>query len=710
MVAFHMLVSTAGVRAQGEASKWYFGEYGGLDFSSGNPIAVPGMTDTYEGTASISDAAGNLLFYTDGMTVWNRNHQAMPNGTGLAGDFSSTQSALIVPKPGSSSIYYVFTTDNQAEPGGLCYSEIDMTLEGGNGDVTANKNILLHNLTTERITAVRHCNNSDIWVISHDFGSNKFRVFKVTAAGVSAAPVLSEAGIVHGQSWVNSSTVGYMKASPTGNKLAIANYGYDLFELFDFDNSTGIVSNPMVFDNYNDAYGVEFSPDGTKLYVSRVFNPSIYQFNVCAGSQADIAASVTAIGNAVSPGGMQLGPDGKIYIVQYGYSNLDVIHNPNEAGAACNFESNVLSIAPAQGEIGLPNFSPYMFAQPAPLPVVSSTLDCLDAAFSYATPASTASAGCTQLANVASVSWSFGDPASGTANISNASNPVHTYSAAGVYDVMLIVNYSCYTDTVHYSVTVETCELRGSLSGGNVCVGSCIDLVAEATGGTPPYTYSWSHGLGSSAGPVNVCPDKNTIYTLTITDSDGASITDTALVKVNPLPVAGFTAAHNNGPDFSTEVVFTDRSAGAIAWSWSFGDDNNSTSSLSSPRHSYPGVGTYTVTLVVASDAGCRDTAYDIVDVEPRFTFWMPNAFTPNGDGLNDVFFPQGTNIDKDNFKMMIYNRWGELVYETDDQPWDGKMGGTSEIAQQDVYVWKVIASDTQKRRHEFTGTVNLVK
>lgn len=118
--------------AQNEANIWYFGNKAGMDFNNGSPVALTdGQMNTNEGCATISNAAGQLLFYTDGTTVWDRNHQPMPNGTGLLGDFSSTQSAIIIPKPNSSTIYYVFTCTDYANTNGIKYSEVDMSLNGG---------------------------------------------------------------------------------------------------------------------------------------------------------------------------------------------------------------------------------------------------------------------------------------------------------------------------------------------------------------------------------------------------------------------------------------------------------------------------------------------------------------------------------------------------------------------------------------------------
>ena len=142
------LLVSAVAFGQREAVNWYFGNNAGLNFNN-------------EGCATFSDGNGNLLFYTEGVNVWNRNHQIMPNGEGLLGSTSATQSAMVLPRPGSSNIYYIFTSDNvqsyqNGEGGvGFNYSVIDMNLNGGLGDVTV-KNINLLPNASEKVTAVRN--------------------------------------------------------------------------------------------------------------------------------------------------------------------------------------------------------------------------------------------------------------------------------------------------------------------------------------------------------------------------------------------------------------------------------------------------------------------------------------------------------------------------------------------------------------------------
>jgi hypothetical protein len=232
--------------AQREANNWYFGEFLGLDFNSGTAVPLNnGKLNTIEGVATISNSNGNLLFYTDGIKVWNRGHQVMPNGTGLFGDPSSSQSAIIVPKIGDTTKYYVFTVAQLSGPNGLRYSMVDMNLDNGNGDINL-KNVPLQSNVVEKITAVKHCNNRDVWVITHGSKSDIYYAFLVTPSGINTTPVISHTGAVLPgvvpPSTQDSSSLGYLKASPNGKRIAAAHWTVGA-DVSDFDNATGIVSN-----------------------------------------------------------------------------------------------------------------------------------------------------------------------------------------------------------------------------------------------------------------------------------------------------------------------------------------------------------------------------------------------------------------------------------------------------------------------------------
>ena len=226
---------------QKEANIWYFGKNAGLDFNGGAPVALTsGALNTSEGCSSISDTNGNILFYTDGITVYNKNHQTMTNGTGLLGNASSTQSALIVRKPVSYIIYYVFTVGEKGGP--FNYSIVDMSLSLGLGSVTSKNNLILPSVA-EKVTAISHANCMDIWVITHRWNSDALYAYQLTSVGFDTIPVISNSGTNVGGSTSNS--IGQMKMSPDGNRLALAWDNYDEAQLFDFDDFTGMVTNPI---------------------------------------------------------------------------------------------------------------------------------------------------------------------------------------------------------------------------------------------------------------------------------------------------------------------------------------------------------------------------------------------------------------------------------------------------------------------------------
>ncbi len=435
---------------QPEVSNWYFGTFAGMNFSAAG-VASPllnGALNTNEGSSSISDAIGDLLFYTDGVTVWNSNHVQMPNGDNLMGDVSSTQSALIIKQPFSNHLYYLFTVDELGGLNGFRYSIVDMNLDGGLGDITAQKNILIQNHVTEKLCGVMAANDSDIWVMVHDFGTDGFYAYKLTAAGLTVTPVVSNAGTVHDSALV-STTYGYMKFSPDGHKIAVAIGYLNIAEVLNFDSQTGIVSNPITFNIGEHCYGIEFSPDNSKLYLSHYStvtqNFQLDQFDLSAGTPADIIASQQPIAYAYDPDeirALQLGPDGKIYVAKKGTGALSVINKPDSLGSACNYTDNSFSLGGNVVMLGLPNFVSSFFTEKSK-PVTSFySLDsalCVNNCTSF-TDAST---------NVPNTwSWFF---EGGTPDTSTQQNPgLICYSAPGVYDVTLITGNGQGEDTLFY--------------------------------------------------------------------------------------------------------------------------------------------------------------------------------------------------------------------------------------------------------------------
>jgi len=377
---FVLNINLAQAQLGKEAWHWQFGERCALDFSTVNLTVGTDSIFTLEGSASISDSnTGQLLFYTDGTTVWDKNNHRMPNGYGMiAGKGTSTQAALIVPKPGSSNIYYLFSADEGGNCCGIApvnqgihYSIIDVNLNGGLGDVITKNILLTPPPTTEKLTAVKHCNGIDYWIITHPFNSNAFNVYLLTNAGISAIPVVSNTGTVQNHlSGLNYliETVGYLKASPNGKKIACAVQYMQFLELFDFDNSTGIVSNPIkITDKLLSfyPYGIAFSPDNTKLFLSatdslpNVSTSNLYEYDLSSGTSTGIMNSKIYISyhefGAIPSGALQLAPNGKIYITTEDI-NLHVINNPNDTGSSCNYQFLGTPNFNGSTTFGLPNF------------------------------------------------------------------------------------------------------------------------------------------------------------------------------------------------------------------------------------------------------------------------------------------------------------------------------------------------------------------
>jgi hypothetical protein len=364
-------IATLTFAQENTANHWFFGEYCGVDFSHGVPYGITGGQITgWEGCATVGNIQGNLLFYTDGQVVYNKNHEIMENGTGLMGHWSSVQSSIIVKKPGSDNLYYIFTTDDGAEQhleNGWRYSIVDITLDGGLGAVTETKNVLLEELVTEKQIAIMHSNNISVWIIAHKWNSNEFVAYEITLGGINPTPVVSAIGTVHegGYSpnplyndWTNA--CGFMKTNQDGNKIALAIHIMGIFELFDFNKSTGILSNCRTSPTNTTAYGVEFSPDGNKLYATvDIYTMSkLYQYDI-SQTEPFLNPSIIALEGTNQNRGIQLGPNGKIYATKYLGGYLAEINYPNETGSACGYESNAIYLESEICHAGLPSLFYY---------------------------------------------------------------------------------------------------------------------------------------------------------------------------------------------------------------------------------------------------------------------------------------------------------------------------------------------------------------
>ncbi|MEA1878858.1 MAG: gliding motility-associated C-terminal domain-containing protein [Bacteroidota bacterium] len=388
LLLFVLTLFSTSAKAQKEGAIWYFGYNAGLDFTRHYPKPITdGQIYTREGVATISTSEGDLLFYTDGGTVWNKNHQVMNNGFGLFGSVTSTQSSIIVPTPNKQYEYYIFTVDvveDDGVPGkGLNWSLVDMIQSNRLGRVFPKNQQLLDNCV-EKITVVKHDNDVDYWIIAHGWNNNKFYVYKLTSTGVVPAKAgmdQQSVGAIHENTDPNDDfnrgAVGYMKASPKGDMLALAVESKAIFELFSFDSKTGeiklLANLPAGEPGYEDeaihaAYGVEFSPTSNYLYGSTRKGGKLYRWDITLDNQVKIRNSLEVINSEMSNitcGAIQLAFNGKIYVCFAGKQYLGVINSPTQED--CKFTQQGASLIDniegvgGKAYYGLPTFLPDFF-------------------------------------------------------------------------------------------------------------------------------------------------------------------------------------------------------------------------------------------------------------------------------------------------------------------------------------------------------------
>lgn len=355
-LALVIFVSICCVRAkaQSQNNHWIFGQYAAIEFTSGTPVSYAGsMMNTYEGCATISDTSGNLLFYSNGVWIWNAQHNYLWPGFPLTGHESTSQSVLIVPSPGNCDLFYVFSQPAVCYTDTLSYSVVDMTGQAGLGEIIE-YNVHLRPGTSERLTAVINGNGSGYWVVTNLCNPATFLTYSVSSSGPDTVPVISH---IPELDTLNQDPFGYLAASPDGKKLCFTCGSEHRAVLLDMNISTGEISHPVLLNipYPNEAYGVEFSPSGNRLYVS-TFNGIIYQYDLMAGTDSAIQNSVFALDTCKSfVGALMLGHDKKIYFSTLSKHYLGVINSPDEQGSACNKTDSSIFLGAGFSRLGLPN-------------------------------------------------------------------------------------------------------------------------------------------------------------------------------------------------------------------------------------------------------------------------------------------------------------------------------------------------------------------
>ncbi|MFK7756603.1 MAG: gliding motility-associated C-terminal domain-containing protein [Flavobacteriales bacterium] len=803
--------------SQNQGNIWYFGEGAGLDFNTEEPtpltdgqiFAAPqnfneGLNN--EGSSVISNDLGEFLFYTNGETIWNRNHDIMPNGEDLMGMYSSTQSSLIIPRPESDSLFYVFTTDGLERnlEDGFRYSVVDMCLDDGLGDVKPDeKNIQLIDVASEKIAAVQHANGIDIWIVAHRYNDDDYHAYLLTENGLSA-PVITEIGSVH-QGNGFFAGIGQMKISSDGTQLAMvySNVNPSAIELFDFDNSTGILSNFKDLDSSFNEYGLEFSPDGTKLYVTSL--TGIHQFDLTAGggTEAEINASKLSLTSAAcAPSGMQLAPNGKIYISRCN-NYLACVQEPNNAGLACSFNEVEITLGQGLFNVSLPNFlsgytysnSSYSCDDPDCVDTIvlpcddnddctindEITVDALDNSIVCIPCSGTPEANCdfTEI-----LPCDDGDPCTinDQITVSSCDNDLVCIPCAGTFEADCTETIalpcddgnSCTSGDIQLvsacdaTVTCEPCAGIFEASCENTIVLPCddkdsctindeitvsacdIDFICIPCAGTIEANCENTVTLPCDDGNDCTINDQVTVsacdndlicipcagedelpcaQTITVSCDDGNACTENDIEirdACSPdeicVPCMGtlITPLLCDDLDCSNGIEFWDtETCSCITESTILGCTDNNACNYN-PEATCSSDCDYSCEDCLGVPFGdwtfdecgeCLSPTDPNRDLDCLTSIYVPNSFTPDNDGINDVFgiaYTGGFN----SFQVEIFNRWGELIFFSTDPDfrWLGNMENGDYYVPIGVYTVRIEYSRADFKAESIIGSVSLIR
>ena len=486
---------------------------------------------------------------------------------------------------------------------------------------------------------------------------------------------------------------------------SIAGWQWDFGDPTTAGNNTSVFQNPSHNFSAPGLYNVTLIATTDSGCVDTV----VQAINVTTQLSADFSANIVCHGGTTAFTDLSTSSAGTITIWNWDFDDntLASTQNPTHTYTMPGIYNVTLTAQTATGCVGV--YSQAVVVNPVPVPLYTNTNVCHTFAMPFTNQSSIGTG------NMTNYLWDFGDN-----NSSVVPNPNHTYTNPGTYNVTLIaVSDSGCADTIVQQVTVYPNPVV-SFSADDLdgCAPHCVsfsDLTTISPGNISAWHWDFGDGDSSIVQNPQHCFIEPTTFNVTLTaiSNEGCVITQTLnnYITAYPSPVAGFTVSPNPTTVLAPLVQFTDLSTGASSWKWLFGDgDSLILSAIDHPYHLYPSEtgGTYPVVQIVTSPNGCTDTAFIEVIVLGDFSFYIPNAFTPNGDGKNDDFFGVGEGIEK--FDLYVFDRWGNMLFHGDElfKKWDGRYKG--DIVQEDVYVWKVTLTDIFNKKHTYIGHVTVIR
>jgi uncharacterized protein (TIGR02145 family) len=522
--------------SQGEFNIWYFGIHAGMTFNLGDPVALPPNPMSQGGSivgATVSDSSGNVLFYSDGRNVWNRNNNVMPNGSGLMGGQTTCQPIMAVQDITNANIYYIFTVFRRPFVWesiiGLHYSVLDMQLDGGLGDIISGmKNIPLPmgDSALGQLTAIRHQNNRDVWVVTLKHGgTEKYLSYLINSSGLNTTPIVSTSNLKNSLRWVPSGVSSNIRISPNGLYVVCTD---SLTEISLFDPSTGIVTPKFTFMPVSGGgLGKEFSIDSRYLYISAsgiapVLDP-IIQYDMSNLDSLSFIQSQVILEDSTG-WNLQMAPNGKIYVTQSSSNDsLNVINNPSSPGVTCNYQTNAFDLEGNPHYFCLPQFLQRYKAY-----LHHSSAQCQNDSIRFSNDI---------WPPPDSIHWDFGDPASGAANYSNLLEPAHLFSGPGSFTVEMWVRHiDKRTDTAWAVINIQPSPNPELGNDTTACSG---DSVTFDAGSCSTCTYQWRNLLtGLPVGTNQTYTATVTgLYEVAVTDTNDCTGRDTVQFTVTPVPM-----------------------------------------------------------------------------------------------------------------------------------------------------------------------------
>ncbi|MBA3704552.1 MAG: PKD domain-containing protein [Bacteroidetes bacterium] len=624
----NVYVSTCTLTNPSQAN-WYFGNYGEVSFAQGfpQPQANAFSNNTIqnnEACASVSNAAGNLLFYTDSRNVWNSNHQLINPGNPMLGGSSAEQGALIVPDRGIAGRYYLFTLFAQdvlssrfeysilnSVPGNTSFASKDVAINlPATGYSFMNGAIR----TGEGITAIPHCNGTDYWIITTS--GTDFLVYRLSSTGLTFSGSYSTLFTLSQYTEFNM-----IKASPDGNRIAIG-IQYTGTRIFNFNKSSGTISNPILITN-NGVYGLSFSPNSRVLYsLITSSQPQIFQYDLSVSNPSLSQKLVSGIlGENLDWKSIQIAPDNKLYVsmgYRLGMINFPDIINSANLSNECGFNpmGPFLNTPPAGGSTqstsiyamwGLPNMIDAKLTGQIPLDFTYVQSNCNTFAFTPNTSCAT------------SYSWDFGD---GT--FSSLQAPSHTFSSFGLYPVRLTINGG--TSVLKY-IGVSSLS-SPQIAGAKNCISSSKLFYYSIANYNSSLNYQWLITGGSINGLTNG-PNVSVSWTstagtisVTVTDPKTGCTSSANLNVTNQPPVisAGSNKIICGTPNLTNNYVTigTNPVGNSYNYSWT-PSIGLSCINCAEPKAAPPSTRSYTLTAK-DNTTGCTAKSTVLVTVSSKPT------------------------------------------------------------------------------------------